>query len=54
MNADSTANILIVDDDAKTLIAMEALLSGPGRRIVTAGSAAEALRCLLRQDFALI
>ncbi|HEY6368706.1 MAG TPA: response regulator [Candidatus Binatia bacterium] len=54
MNADSTANILIVDDDAKTLIAMEALLSGPGRRIVTAGSAAEALRCLLRHDFALI
>ena len=54
MSADFTANILIVDDDAKTLIAMDALLSGPGRRIVTAASAAEALRCLLRQDFALI
>jgi two-component system cell cycle sensor histidine kinase/response regulator CckA len=54
MSADFTANILIVDDDAKSLIAMEALLSGPGRRIVTAQSAAEALRCLLRQDFALI
>jgi PAS domain S-box-containing protein len=54
MSADFTANILIVDDDAKSLIAMEALLSGPGRRIVTAASAAEALRCLLRQDFALI
>jgi two-component system cell cycle sensor histidine kinase/response regulator CckA len=54
MSADFTANILIVDDDAKTLIAMEALLSGPGRRIVTAASGAEALRCLLRQDFALI
>jgi len=54
MSADFTANILIVDDDARSLIAMEALLSGPGRRIVTAGSAAEALRCLLRQDFALI
>jgi PAS domain S-box-containing protein len=54
MSADFTANILVVDDDAKSLIAMEALLSGPGRRIVTAASAAEALRCLLRQDFALI
>jgi PAS domain S-box-containing protein len=54
MSADFTANILIVDDDAKSLIAMEALLSGPGRRIVTAQSAAEALRCLLRHDFALI
>jgi two-component system, cell cycle sensor histidine kinase and response regulator CckA len=54
MSADFTANILIVDDDARSLIAMEALLSGPGRRIITAASAAEALRCLLRQDFALI
>jgi two-component system, cell cycle sensor histidine kinase and response regulator CckA len=54
MSADFTANILIVDDDAKSLIAMESLLAGPGRRIVTAESAAEALRCLLRQDFALI
>jgi two-component system, cell cycle sensor histidine kinase and response regulator CckA len=54
MNTDFTANILIVDDDEKSLTAMEALLAGPGRRIVTAVSAAEALRCLLRQDFALI
>ena len=54
MNNDCTANILIVDDDVKSLTAMEALLAGPGREIVKAASAAEALRCLLRRDFALI
>jgi PAS domain S-box-containing protein len=54
MNNDCTANILIVDDDLNSLTAMEALLAGPGRRIATAASGSEALRCLLRQDFALI
>jgi len=54
MNNDCTANILIVDDDVNSLTAMEALLAGPGREIVKAASAAEALRCLLRRDFALI
>jgi len=48
------ANILIVDDDVKTLMAMEALLSAPGRHIVLARSGREALRQLLKQDFALI
>jgi two-component system, cell cycle sensor histidine kinase and response regulator CckA len=48
------ANILIVDDDSKTLMAMEALLAAPGRAIVLAHSGREALRHLLRQDFALI
>ena len=50
----SIANILIVDDDKKTLLAMEMLLAGPDRAIVTAHSGPEALRRLLRQDFALI
>ena len=54
MNNNHTANILIVDDDVKSLTAMEALLAGPGREIVKAASGAEALRCLLRRDFALI
>src|SRR5262249_57829158 len=54
MSNDSTANILIVDDDVKSLLAMEALLAAPGREIVTAKSGAEALRCLLRRDFSLI
>jgi PAS domain S-box-containing protein len=51
---EATANILVVDDDVKTLAAMEALLAGPGRNISTASSGTEALRLLLRQDFALI
>lgn len=50
----ATANILVVDDDVKTLAAMEALLAGPGRNIFAASSGTEALRLLLRQDFALI
>src|SRR5262245_1675144 len=50
----STANILLVDDDPITLVAMEALLAGPGRAIVKAQSGEEALRWLLRRDFALI
>ena len=51
---EATANILVVDDDVKTLAAMEALLSGRGRNIFTASSGTEALRLLLREDFALI
>lgn len=54
MSTESTANILIVDDDRRTLVAMEALLSAPGRQIVTATSGQEALRWLLRRDFSLI
>lgn len=54
MKTEPTANILIVDDDPRTLLAMEALLSGPGRNTVTAASGQEALRWLLRQDFSVI
>jgi two-component system cell cycle sensor histidine kinase/response regulator CckA len=54
MNTEPTANILVVDDDVSTLLATEALLSGPGRNIVTASSGTDALRHLLREDFALI
>ena len=54
MTNEPVANILIVDDDTKTLVAMEALLAGPGRKIVRAESGSEALRCLLREDFVLV
>ena len=54
MKTEPTANILIVDDDPRTLLAMEALLSGPGRHTVTAASGQEALRWLLRRDFSVI
>lgn len=54
MNTQPTANILIVDDDPKTLLGMEALLSGPGRRIIIASSGQDALRQLLREQVSLI
>src|SRR5690242_17768946 len=55
MSTEPTANILIVDDDPKTLVGMEALLAGPGRKIVTVSSAQDALRQLLRhEEFSLI
>src|SRR5262245_1787440 len=48
------AAILAVDDDAKTLMALTELLGGAGQAVVTARSGGEALRCVLKQDFAVI
>ncbi|MDP9132460.1 MAG: response regulator, partial [Nitrospirota bacterium] len=48
------AKILLVDDDARSLMAMETLLTGPGRIVITADSGQEALRQVLRHDFAVI
>jgi signal transduction histidine kinase len=47
-------NILVVDDRDENLLALEAVLSDPGYRIVRARSGREALREVLEQDFALI
>lgn len=47
-------NILLVDDEPKNLTALEALLTSPDCRLVQAGSGPEALRHLLRDDFAVI
>ncbi|WP_046868269.1 response regulator [Microvirga massiliensis] len=49
-----TAKILIVDDDPKNLLAVEEMLRAPGLEIVTAQSGEAALRCVLRDDFAVI
>lgn len=51
---DIQAKILLVDDDARSLMAMETLLTGPGRIVITADSGQEALRQVLRHDFAVI
>jgi PAS domain S-box-containing protein len=48
------ANILLVDDRADKLLAVEAILSGLGQNIVKARSGKEALRHLLHMDFAVI
>ena len=47
-------HILIVDDIPEKLLALSAILEGPGVRIVTASSGREALRKLLNQEFAVI
>lgn len=49
-----TANILIVDDLAPNLLALEAVLEPLGQRIVRANSGSEALAALLREEFACI
>src|ERR1051326_6070110 len=48
------ANILLVDDRADKLLAVEAILSSLDQNIVKARSGKEALRFLLQQDFACI
>src|SRR5689334_11025706 len=48
------ANILIVDDRPDKLMALEAILSSLGQNLVQAGSGKEALRLLLKQDYAVI
>jgi PAS domain S-box-containing protein len=47
-------SILVVDDEPKNLLAVEAVLSVLGGTVVTASSGREALRHLLARDFALI
>ena len=50
----SKARILVVDDEPHNLLAMQELLSGPDREVVTVDSGAQALREILKADFALI
>ncbi len=52
--APSKANILVVDDEAYSLMAVQQLLSGPDRNVVAASSGQDALRRILKTDFALI
>lgn len=48
-----TIPILLVDDIEENLVALVALLRGPGRELHTARSARDALELLLRHDYAL-
>jgi len=54
MTDPSAASILIVDDDAANLLAMQEVLASLGGRLVTASSGEEALRRVLDEDFAAI
>ncbi|HUL46832.1 MAG TPA: response regulator [Steroidobacteraceae bacterium] len=48
------ASVLAVDDDRHNLTALQGLLSDMPLRVVTATSGEEALRCVLKQEFAVI
>jgi signal transduction histidine kinase len=50
----SPADILVVDDNPKNLVAIETALGELGARVQRAQSGSEALRLLLERDFALI
>lgn len=54
MRSNSKANVLLVDDKPENLLALETVLADLGQNLVRAGSAREALRFLLLEDFALI
>ena len=54
MAAKAKAKILVVDDNPAKLVALEAVLAPLHQTVVKAGSGREALRTLLREDFALI
>src|SRR2546430_689932 len=52
--AKDKANILLVDDREDKRVAMESILNDLEQNIVNVSSGKEALRCLLRQDSAVI
>jgi PAS domain S-box-containing protein len=54
MSARIRASILMVDDRPENLIALEAILEPLGHELVRASSGEEALRQILRRDFAVI
>ena len=47
-------NVLVVDDRPENLTAMASILEQPGYRLITVGSASEALRWILREPFAVV
>ena len=47
-------NILIVDDRRENLLALEAVLKSPEYHLILASSGEETLKCLLKDDFAVI
>jgi DNA-binding response OmpR family regulator len=53
-DSESAVNILVVDDNVDNLVALEAVLAGPGRNIVKVTSGEDALKFLLHDEAGLI
>lgn len=51
---DDLVKILVVDDHSENILALDGMLSRPGIEILTARSGADALRLVLKHDFAVI
>ena len=54
MHNSDPVNILLVDDQPSKLLSYEAILSELDENLIKAGSAREALECLLKHEFAVI
>jgi two-component system sensor histidine kinase/response regulator len=54
MQTSQIVNILLVDDKQENLVALEQLLEQPGRQLISAHSGNEALRLLLKHEFAVV
>jgi PAS domain S-box-containing protein len=52
--SDERANILLVDDRPQNLLALSAILEPLGHNLVQATSGEDALRCMLKDEFALV
>jgi len=53
-SGDSPVGILLVDDDATKRFALKAIVAPLGQNVIEAASGADALRQLLREDFAVV
>jgi YesN/AraC family two-component response regulator len=54
LQPEQKVNILLVDDQPKNLLVLEAILDSLGQNLVKANSGEQALKCVLNQDFAVI
>ncbi|HEV2883335.1 MAG TPA: response regulator [Pyrinomonadaceae bacterium] len=54
MESEEQINILMVDDSPTNLLALQSIISGPGRNLVSAASGDDALRYLLDNEVAVI
>src|SRR5882724_4137338 len=54
MSASEKVNILLVDDRRENLLALEGILQSLGQNLLKASSGSEALKCLLKNEAAVI